>query len=89
MPSWRILEQSNPGGTSGLIDGVVLYLCSDRAWLEPRLPLAEVTLGINGFAVANSKARRNTPTSTTNRPKKTRTLKKADCELDFFFIVGN
>ena len=29
---------------------------------------------------------RKTPARTTNRPIKTRTLKKADCEVDFFFI---
>jgi hypothetical protein len=30
---------------------------------------------------------RKTPARTINRPIKTRTLKKAECEADFFFIV--
>src|SRR5260370_143863 len=46
----------------------------------PRPPLLE------GFAVANSA--RKTPARTTNRPAKGRRLKKADCEVDFLFIVG-
>jgi hypothetical protein len=32
------------------------------------------------------KASRETPVSATNRPIKTRRLKNADCEVDFFFI---
>ena len=31
---------------------------------------------------------RKTPARTTNRPIKTRRLKKADCEVDFFFMSG-
>jgi hypothetical protein len=76
MPSWRILEQSKPGGTSGLMCCelvVPLYFCCDGA-----------TFGLDGLAVA-SKAR-ETPASATNRPIKTRRLKKADCEVDFFFM---
>ena len=45
---------------------------------------------LNGFAaVANwLKASRETPVSATNRPIKTRRLKNADWEVDFFFISG-
>jgi hypothetical protein len=32
------------------------------------------------------KASRETPVSATNRPIKTRRLKNADCEVDFFFM---
>jgi hypothetical protein len=31
---------------------------------------------------------RKTPARKTNRPIKTRKLKKADCEVDFFFMDG-
>ena len=35
-----------------------------------------------------AKASRDTPASATNRPIKTRRLKNADCEVDFFFMSG-
>ena len=49
------------------------------------------TPDLNGFAaVANwLKASRETPVSATNRPIKTRRLKNADCEVDFFFMNGD
>src|ERR1043165_10082820 len=84
MPSWRILEQSNIGGTSGLMGDLVvtLYLPGDgatrRLACAPRTP---------GFAVANApRASSEAPARATNRPTKTRRLKNADCEVDFFFI---
>ena len=40
--------------------------------------------GLDGFAVASSA--RKTPAMAMNTPTKTRKLKNADCELDFFFI---
>src|SRR5689334_1058517 len=87
MPSWRILEQSKPGGTSGLIRWalvVMWYLCAVRAKEEAP------TLDPDDFAAANSvKANREMPANATNRPIKTRRLKKADWEVDFFFIGGH
>ena len=64
---------------------VILYCgcaCVVRACEEAPTP------GLNGFAaVANwLKASRETPVSATNRPIKTRRLKNADWEVDFFFI---
>jgi hypothetical protein len=49
------------------------------------------TADLNGFAaVANwPRASREMPVSATNRPIKTRRLKNADCEVDFFFISGD
>jgi hypothetical protein len=40
----------------------------------------------DGFAVASNAS--ENPTRAINRPIKTRTLKKADCEVDFFFMSG-
>src|SRR5439155_9257898 len=80
MPSWRILEQSKPGGTSaGNPDWVVtLYLPGDGATTRPP-----------GFAVASApKASSDAPAMATNRPTKTRRLKNADCEVTFFFMNG-
>src|SRR5205085_2509323 len=86
MPSWRILEQSNPGGISGLTCCdlvVILWFCCDRGKRG-----CEETPGpdISGFAMASSA--RETPARATNIPNKTRKLKNADCEVDFFFISG-
>ena len=39
-----------------------------------------------GFAVASNAS--ETPARATNRPIKTRRLKNADCEVDFFFMSG-
>jgi hypothetical protein len=44
-----------------------------------------VLLRPNGFA-ANSAS--ETPASTISTPSKTRGLKKAECEADFFFMGG-
>src|ERR1044071_3848764 len=84
MPNWRILEQSNIGGTrAGHPDWVVtLYFPGDGA--TTRLACAARAAG---FAVANApKASREAPARATNRPAKTRRLKNADCEVDFFFM---
>jgi len=43
-------------------------------------------LNRGGFAVASSA--RETPARAMNRPIRTRRLKNADCEVDFFFISG-
>src|SRR5437660_7343752 len=83
MPSWRILEQSNPGGMSGLIDWdrvVTLYLPGDGA--TTLCPVDAPRPG--GFAVASSAS--EIPARAINRPTKTRRLKNADCEVDFFFM---
>lgn len=59
------------------------YLCIVRA--KEDAP----TFDPDGFAVANwVKASRETPANATNSPIRTRKLKKADCEVDFFFIGG-
>src|SRR5213592_4688005 len=96
MPSWRILEQSKPGGTSaGHPDWVVtLYLPGDGA-----TTCLACALRPAGFAVANApKASSEAPASATNRPTRTRRLKNppslrlrragADCEVTFFFMNG-
>src|SRR4029453_3578268 len=84
MPSWRILEQSNIGGTNaGQPDWVVtLYFPGDGA--TTRFAAA---LRAAGFAVANApNASSETPARAINRPTKTRKLKNADREVDFFFM---
>src|SRR6059058_4301842 len=98
MPSLRMLAQSKPGGTSGLMywDLVVILYCGCAC--EYRACEDAPTPSPNGFAaVANwLKASRETPVSATNRPIKTRRLKNppsprlrragADCDVDFFFM---
>jgi len=62
---------------------VMWYLWAVRAKED------EPALDPDVFATANSvNATREIPVSATNRPIKTRRLKKADCEVDFFFIGG-
>src|SRR4029077_19395213 len=83
MPSWRILEQSNPGGISGLMRwglGAMLYFCRVRAALE-------TGPGRAGNAPKPTSARK-TPARAMERPIRTRKLKNADCEVDFFFMNG-
>ena len=81
MPSCLILEQSNATGTSGSAEDwvVTLYLPGDGATTR----LADA-LRTAGFAVASNAS--ETPARATNRPIKTRRLKNADCEVDFFFM---
>src|SRR5213593_152523 len=81
MPSCLILEQSNATGTSGSTEDLVVtpYLPGDGA--TTRLADAPPTAG---FAVASSAS--ETPARAINRPTKTRRLKNADCEVDFFFM---
>jgi hypothetical protein len=57
------------------------YFC--RAWSERACEDAP-SIKPEGFAVASSA--RETPVRATNRPIKTRRLKNADCEVDFFFM---
>ena len=71
IPIWRIWEQSNPGGTSALMDFSVSSFSSCACAENPPKPSSA----------------RKTPVRTKNRPVKTRRLKKADCEADFFFIM--
>ena len=60
-----------------------MYICAVRAKEDPTTPRG------NGFAVTNCvKASREMPANATNRPIKTRRLKNADWEVDFFFIGG-
>src|SRR6266496_910418 len=77
MTSRLTLEQSNATGTRGSMEDcvVTLYFCCACA-----------AAGRAGFAVANSAS--EMPASATNAPIKTRGLKNADCEVDFFFISG-
>src|SRR5438445_970653 len=70
MPSARIWEQSNPLGTRGSLDVVIMRcFCCACAEKAPKPTSA-----------------RKTPARTTNRPIKRRRLKKADCEDFVFFI---
>src|SRR5262249_25465428 len=70
MPSARIWAQSNPLGTSGSKELVIMRaFCCACAENAP-IPTSA----------------RKTPARTVNRPIKTRRLKNADCEVDFFFI---
>src|SRR5437868_7492361 len=78
MPSLRILEQSKPGGISGLIccDLVVTrYFCCACA-------------GVSWYGFAVAKSASEMPANPTTRPTSTRKLKNADCEVDFFFMSG-
>src|ERR1044071_2567796 len=88
MPSWRILEQSKPGGTSGLMywDLVVILYCGCAC--KARACEDAPALGLNGFAAVARppKATSEMPARATQRPIKTRRLKNADCVVDFFFM---
>ena len=53
MPSWRILEQSNAAGTSGLIEDLVVTLYWGCA-CEVRACEDAPTVRPEGFAVARS-----------------------------------
>src|SRR5438874_3112406 len=76
IPRLKTCEQSNPGGnTLGSMGGVAGWVC---CWFL-------TVLRPNGFA-ANSAS--ETPASTIRTPSKTRGLKKAECEADFFFMGG-
>src|SRR5438128_10499544 len=80
-PNCRILEQSNTAGTSGSMEDLVvtLYLFGEAGALL-------VALG-----AANAPKPRNAsepPARAIKRPTKTRRLKNADCEVDFFFMNG-
>src|SRR5438552_17771231 len=81
MTSCIILEQSHATGTSESVEDWVVtrYWAGDGA--TTRLAGATRTAG---FAVASSAS--ETPARAINRPTKTRRLKNADCEVDFFFM---
>jgi hypothetical protein len=73
MPSASILEQSNPTGTRGSLDATIMLFFIFTGAL------------FAGNASRPTNAR-ETPARTINRAIKTRTLKKADFEGDFFFM---
>src|SRR6266571_2143892 len=75
MPSALIWEQSNPGGRPGTL----IILCVCCAFAE---------LAVSPENVPRPIRARKTPVRTTNSPIKTRRLKKADREADFFFMSG-
>src|SRR5450432_1158077 len=72
IPISRILEQSNPGGTSALMDFAVISFSSCACAENPPKPSSA----------------RKTPIEQKTKLIKTRGLKKADCEADFFFMIG-
>src|SRR4030095_1913149 len=73
MPSSAILEQSNPTGTRGSWDTVIMLLVILNGAV------------LAAYASSASSAR-ETPASAMHRPINTRRLKKADFEADFFFM---
>jgi hypothetical protein len=57
--------------------------------VERFIDLDPVVAWANTFEnVPDASSPRKTPNMTINRPIKTRRLKNADCEVDFFFIDG-
>jgi hypothetical protein len=70
------VAQSNPGGRPGtlIILGFFCCACAELAVIPENVPTAA--------------SARRTPAMSMNRPIKTRTLKKADREADFFFMNG-
>ena len=56
---------------------MLIILCFCCAWAE---------LAVIPENVPRPASTRKTPARTINRPVKTRRLKKADCEADFFFM---
>jgi len=70
------VAQSNPGGRPGTL----IILCVCCAFAELAVSPVNVPRLISAI---------KTPATTTNSPIKTRTLKKANCEADFFFIGGS
>src|SRR5262249_17330026 len=73
MPSSSILEQSKPTGTRGSLDAVTMWF----------LTVTRAPLAANASTASSA---REIPASATHRPIKTRRLKKADFEVDFFFM---
>src|SRR5215471_20166806 len=73
MPSSSILEQSNPTGTRGSLEAVIMWFRIVTGALYA------------GDALRPSRAT-EIPASTMHRPVNTRRLKKADFEADFFFM---
>src|SRR5437762_4156121 len=71
-----MLAQSNPGGRPGMFRILVFFCCAFA--------------GLKALAenVPRPASARKTPVRTTNSPIKTRRLKKADREADFFFMNG-
>ena len=69
------MAQSNPGGRPATL----IILCVCCAFAE---------LAVSPENVPRPISATKTPARTINSPAKTRRLKKADCEADFFFIDG-
>src|SRR4029077_13719509 len=70
-----MVAQSNPGGRPWTL--IILWFCCACA-----------ELAVIAENVPRPASARKTPARTINRPIKTRTLKKADREADFFFMNG-
>src|ERR1043166_9729154 len=73
MLSSSILLQSNPTGTRGSLDAVIMWF----------LILTGAPFAANASRATSAS---ETPASAMHRPIKTRRLKNADFEADFFFI---
>src|SRR5437588_11797803 len=71
-----MVAQSNPGGRPWMSRILCFCCCA----------CAEVAVMVEN--VPKPANARKTPARTINRPIKTRRLKKADCEADFFFMNG-
>src|SRR6266480_4116333 len=78
MPNALILEQSNPTGTSGSVEWVII--------LPFVIPFMMPWAAAEKVAAPELSSARKTPVRTMHRPIKTRGLKKADFEVDFFFM---
>src|SRR6266446_8170354 len=70
-----MVAQSNPGGRPGM--SIILCFCCACA-----------ELAVIPENVPTAASARRTPAMSMNKPIKTRRLKKADCEADFFFMNG-
>jgi hypothetical protein len=80
MPSWWILEQSNPGGRmKGLV--LAFFFCCFTGFTAGARDGR--VLRANGLA---AKSASETPVMPTSRAAKMRKLKKAEREVDFFFM---
>src|SRR6266481_9449270 len=82
MPNCRILEQSNSAGTRGSmeLEAMPYFCCISASCAADRLFFCP-----NGLAARSAS---EMPVIPTNSPIKTRRLKNADREVDFFFMCG-
>src|SRR5690242_21860217 len=70
-----MVAQSKPGGSPAI--SMILCVCC-----------ACTVLAVSPENAPSPISATKTPARTTDSPIKTRQLKNADCEVDFFFIVG-